>query len=555
MSNLLLYVLFFSISLIHSSFLNYFWFDFSSLVNWNFEFTKVIFFDIISSLIIISFLIEKSFKKDKIKIYYPTILFLIFVISILSTFFSISSFISFFWNQNKAHWLIFVLNLISIFIVLLNKSKEELNKFLKVFLSSLFITFILGIKELYLPSLNYQETVNKAISSFWNNQFLALSIILITPLVFKKYKSKYNFLVIFFLLFVLILTKSFIWISIFLSYLCFKFLWKKKWFLFSFLGFLFWSLIVFFYFPEKLHSLFSRFYIWQNVLNLYISSFKNILFWYGFETLDLIFSKEKNPYLYIFENYSFIADRSHNLWLDILYSTWILWFSLALYITFTILKISKNTYYYEIFLLFFIFVFFNFPWVVHYLFLLVILALFFKKDDLKIDISKYNINFIYYIFVIFSIFSIWYSAKFFITEIYYKKWNLNKSIKTFHYPKYYFEIWNNENWLKYYNNFIPLDYYKNLIPKDLNNLITNCENFVHNYPIAENYIWCGKILERENYKKESLIFYKNWLSKLPDLWNKESIYYNNFFVKHTISWNRFFDEKYWDLRKIINLIQ
>jgi hypothetical protein len=553
MSNLLLYILFFSISLIHSSFLNYFWFDFNSLVNWNFEFTKVIFFDIISSLTIISFLIEKLLKKDKIKIYYPIILIFIIVVSSISTFFSISSFISFFWNTAKAHWLVFIINLVWIFIILSNKNKEELNKFLKVFLLSLFIVFILWIKEFYLPSLNYQETVNKAISSFWNNQFLALSIILIIPLFFKKYKSKYNFLVIFFLLFVLILTKSLIWISIFLSYLCFKFLWKKKWLLFSFFVFLLWSLFIFFYFPEKLHSLFSRFYIWQNVLNLYISSFKNILFWYGFETLDLIFPKEKNPYLYIFENYWFIADRSHNLWLDILYSTWILWFSLALYITFKILKISKNTYYYNIFLLFFIFVFFNFASVVHYLFLLIILSLFLKKDDLKIDKSKYKINVFYFIFLIFSVFSIFYSTKLYIAEIYYKKWNLGKSIESFHYPKYYFEIWNYEKWLKYYNNFIPLDYYKNLIPKDLNNLIVNCENFVNSYPIAENYIWCGEISERENYKKESLIFYKNWLSKLPDLRNKKSLYYNNFFIKYTISWNRFFNEKYWNLREIINL--
>ncbi|MFA5917207.1 MAG: O-antigen ligase family protein [Candidatus Gracilibacteria bacterium] len=553
MSNLLLYVLFFFISLIHSSFLNYFGFDFNSLVNGNFEFTKIIFFDIISSLIIISFLVEKYLKKDRIKVYYPIILIFIIIISFISTFFSISSFISFFGNTNKAHGLVFAINLVGIFIILSNKNKNELNKFLKVFVLSLFIVFILGIKEFYLPSLNYQETINKAVSSFGNNQFLALSIILIIPLFFKKYKSKYNFLVLFFLLFVLILTKSLIGISIFLSYLCFKFLGKKKGLLFSFLGFLLGSLVVFFYFPEKLHSLFSRFYIWQNVLNLYISSFKNILFGYGFETLDLIFSKEKNPYLYIFENYGFIADRSHNLWLDILYSTGILGFSLALYITLKILKISKNTYYYDIFLLFFIFIFFNFASVVHYLFLLIILALFLKKNDLKIDKSKYKINIFYSIFIIFSIFSIIYSTKFFIAEVYYKKGNLSKSIESFNYPEYYFEVGSYNKGLKYYNNFIPLDYYKNLIPKDLNNLITNCENFVNSYPIAENYLWCGEILERENYKKESLVFYKNGLSKLPDLRNNKSIYYNNFFVKYTISGNRFFNEKYGDLRRIINL--
>ncbi len=554
MSNIFLYVLFFSISLIHSSFLNYFWFDFNSLVNWNFEFTKVIFFNIISSIIIISYLIEGFLKKEKIKIYYKNLLISVVSISILSTLTSISPFISLFWNEFKAHSLIFILNLIWILVVLTNKKKEELNKFLKVFLISLFIVFIIWIKEFFIPSLNYQETLNKAVSSFWNNQFLALSIILLLPLIIKKFKLKYRLFIIFLLFFLLLLTKSFIWIIIFFIYCIFNIFWKKKWYIISALFLFIWSIIIFYYFPEKIHSFLSRIYIWQNVLSLYSTSFKNIIFWYWFETLDLIFSKEKNPYLYIFENYWFIADRSHNLWLDILYSTWLLWFSLALYITFLILKLTKYTYYYDIFIIFFVFCFFNFAWISHYLFLTIILSIFLKKDNLKIELSKFKINAIFIIPIIFCLVSIIYWTRFFIAEIYYKDLNLDKAMKTFTYPIYYFEFWDYEKWLSFYSS-PPMPYYQYKIIKNENNLLINCENLVKNYNIAENYIWCWELLEKENYKKESQIFYKKWLSLLPDLWNKNSTYYDNFFVKYTISWNRFMSEKYWNIKKIINSVE
>lgn len=553
MSNISLYVLFFATPLIHSSFLNYFWFDFNSLVNWSFEFTKVIFFNVFSSFTIISFLIERFFKKENIKIYYKNILFFIISVSITSTIFSISPFISFFWNTEKAHSLIFILNLIWIFIVLSNKKKEELNKFLKVFLLSLFVVCVIWIREYYFPSLNYEGQLNKAVSSLWNSQFLALSIILSLPIILKKYHSKYKFLWVFLMFFCLLLSKSFIWITIFVVYLLFSFFWKNKWFLLSFLLLITWSLIIFFYFPEKLHSFISRFFIWKNVISLYLYDFKNILFWYWFETLNLSFPKEKDPYLYIFENFWFIADRSHNLWLDILYSTWIFWFILATYISFDILKLTKNTYYFDIFLIFFVFCFFNFAWISHYLFLLLIFSLFLKKEWINTDWIKFKTNYLIIIPIIFFLLSIIYSTRFYIAETYYKSHKLDKALQTFSYPKYYIEDWDYEKWLDYYT-LKPIDYYQNkVLTDDKKNLITNCKNLVSNYNIAENYLWCWNIMEIENYKKESQIFYKKWLSLLPDLWDKNSDYYNNFFVKYTISLNRFLSEKYWNLRRIIDL--
>ncbi len=177
-----------------------------------------------------------------------------------------------------------------------------------------------------------------------------------------------------------------------------------------------------------------------------------------------------------------------------------------------------------------------------------------KKDNLKIELSKFKINAIFIIPIIFCLVSIIYWTRFFIAEIYYKDLNLDKAMKTFTYPIYYFEFWDYEKWLSFYSS-PPMPYYQYKIIKNENNLLINCENLVKNYNIAENYIWCWELLEKENYKKESQIFYKKWLSLLPDLWNKNSTYYDNFFVKYTISWNRFMSEKYWNIKKIINSVE
>lgn len=562
MSNILLHLLSFILPLIHSNFLNYFWFNFEPLVNWNFEFSKVIFFDMISSFVIISFLIEKILKKESIKIVYWKILFLILLVSIISTIFSISPFISLFWNNIKAHWLVMLINLLGIFIVLTNKDKEFLLRLLKTSFLSLFVVLIIWIKEYLLPSLDYEISLNKAISTFWNNQFLALYLLLFLPLITDKSKKIVNlikdkkiFTIIFSLLFLILfialffLTKSFIWISILSIYLIFLLLWKKKWVIFSFIFLVIWLFLIYFYLPEKLHSLLSRFYIWQNTLSIIWSDIKTLLLWNWFETLDLVFSKEKNPYLYIFENFWFIADRSHNLWLDIFYSSWLLGLALSLYIWFIILKNKKL---FPVLIIFFAFTFLNFASIVHYFILILFFAIYLEKwknDIFKFKWKWINIAFLISL-VLYLVFCILFYFKFFIAEVNYKNWNLWKSISYFRYPTYFIENWDYINWLKYYK-IKPDIYYKNLILKSKSSLINNCSEYVKIYNLAESYIWCWQLLEKENYKKESQIFYKKWLSLLPDLWNNNSKYYNNFFVKHTINWNRFYNEKYSNIKEIL----
>lgn len=551
MSNILTYVLIFTLPLIHSSFLNYFWFNFNSLVYWNFEFTKVIFFNLLSSLIILSFFIESLIKKERIKIYYANIILLIIIVSLFSIIFSISPFISFFWNQEKSHSFILILNLIWIFVVLTNKKKEILNKYLKVIIISFIITFLIWVKELLYPSLNYINKLEYAISTYWSNQFFALSVVLLLPLLYKKIKWYYLYLLLILLFFIVFLTKSFLAISIFVAYIIFKFFGKNLWFIINLFLFSLWSIMLFYYFPEKIHSLISRFYIWENVISLYMSSFKNLIFWYWFESLEIIFPKEKNAYLYIFENFWYFADRSHNLWIDILFSTWILGFTLSIYLTFLILKITKDSYYYDTFLLFFIFVFFNFASITSYLFLTLLFVIFDINKE-KDNFISIKINYYYLVIALFFIFTFICEFKFYFAEIYYKKWSLERASIIFPYPKYLIENWDNR-WLDYYS-FKPIYYYINNINNNEENIINNCISLVKNYPIAESYIYCWRILEKNNYKKESLEFYEKGLSKLPDLRNSKSDFYSNYLIKKTISKNRFFSEKYWYLEEIVKKV-
>lgn len=577
MSNIFLYILSFSLPLIHSNFLNYFWFNFNSLVNWNFEFTKLMFFNIISSFTIIFFLLEKIFKWEYLIIPFKKTIFFILILSILSTFFSISPTISFFGNQEKAHSLTMILWIIWIFIVLFNKDKKQLEKLLKIYIFSSFVVCIIWIKEYFYPSLNYYSEVYKAISTFWNNQFLALNILLVIPVLLNFYKNTTNscnwlffpkikylndnrvyLFIITIFIFCLFLTKSFIWITILILYLFFYKFWKKNWVIFSFLFISFGLFIIFQFLPEKIHSLLSRFYIWQNVLDLIWTNFKNIVFWNWFETLNLVFSKEKNPYLYIFENYWFIADRSHNLFLDILFSSWILWLFITFYTIYLIITKTYNNNYFYIFIIFISFCFFNFASIAHYLFLILIFVLILKNknnlDDTKLKTKNIIIKLILFSITIFYWTIIINSFYFFSSEIYYKYWNINKSIEIFSYPNYYFSIWLNEKWLTYYKE-APQIYFQNLALQDSKNSIFHCNNLVKNYSIAENYIWCWRLLEQNNYKSESNDFYKKWLLKLPDIWNSDSKYFWNYFVKNTITWNRFFSSKYWNIEEIINSIQ
>jgi hypothetical protein len=86
---------------------------------------------------------------------------------------------------------------------------------------------------------------------------------------------------------------------------------------------------------------------------------------------------------------------------------------------------------------------------------------------------------------------------------------------------------------------------------NLRNIEENCKEYLTFYTSAEDYFFCWNMLEKKWYKKEAIIYYEKWLKKIPNLWEKKSPYLNNFLIKNTINGNRFFSEKYSNIKDIL----
>lgn len=66
--------------------------------------------------------------------------------------------------------------------------------------------------------------------------------------------------------------------------------------------------------------------------------------------------------------------------------------------------------------------------------------------------------------------------------------------------------------------------------------------------------FCWDLYWEKQNKKTAKKYYILWLSKLPDLWNKNSKYYKNFIIKDSINWARFFSPKYSNLLEILKKV-
>ncbi len=565
--NLFIYSLFFILPLIHSKILNI---D----IYWNFEFTKSVFFIVFSSFIILL-----NIKSEKKKINIFSLFFI--VILLISSIFSLSPFHSFFWSIEKWHSFFLFLNLIilyNIFVSLDIKSKQNILNF--ILISSIFPA-LWGIKEFFSPSFYYDSYIGRAIGSFWSPHYLASYILLLSPFFFDKIlkEKKYYYTFIFIpLIFCLFLTKSFIAIFAFLFYIFFLFFYEKNkkvfgfWMIFLIILFIF-SII---FFPSKIHSLLSRFFIWESVIKIIFSSPKIFFLWWWNETLNFIFWNFKSPFLYIFENFWYQADRSHNVFLDFFYNFWIWGFLLISLVFWFLIKHFERNPYFESLLLFFFFYFFNFSSIVSYLLFIFFMSFislekwWFKKICKKLTIrksiwifwwrtfikesrkkkTKYIFSFVSKIFIIFySIFSIFIVSRFFISEYFFLQNQYKKAIFFFPHPNYFYEInlFNKGKEIEKIKS--PLYFKKKIL--NLRNIEENCKEYLTFYTSAEDYFFCWNMLEKRWYKKEAIIYYEKWLKKIPNLWEKNSPYFNNFLIKNTINGNRFFSEKYSNIKDIL----
>lgn len=531
------------------------------LVKSNYELPKTSFLAIYMWIIWIYILYKIFCKEEKYYLNKKIFIFILlfFCLILFSTIFSLSIYLSIFWWFYFYHWLIFFFNLI-LFFILINNIKEE--KFNKKVENILFIWWIIiwiyWIVLEFIPTLNSWELSWRMISSLWHPNYLWIyffSLIFLSYYNLKKdYKNKkYIILTLIFIIF-LLFTKSLTSFIIFLLfiineiYLLFKPNKKIYWLSSLFIILVFIALFIIFY-PEKLPSFISRYYIYKSILIGIFSDIKTFLIWWGLDTLDYTFDKYKVPELYIFENIWKTANRSHNLLIDFFYFWWIwlfIWLSYLYYFIFN--NLNKWIYF---LLVFFICIFCLLNPVSSVIFILIVL---FTALSLK-NKKEININIFVILLSIISI--IWWYFKIleYKSEMYSFKRQYQKSLMTFKYnPNNYYKLALYDkktnykllisDWLAIWG-FKNYDYYKTLIlTSPYKDKYKNCNEFTNKFNSAEFYFLCWHIfydLKDERYKE----FYSKWLSLIPDLWNDNSEYNNRYFVKRAVAKWRIFSEKYW----------
>ncbi len=582
----LLWILFFLLPIIHSQIFHNFWIDFWFAVEWNYEFTKVMFFNVFSSIIFVLFAFKSLFSKEK-KIIPPLLVLWIvifFIILWLSTYFSISPYVSLFWSILKWHWVIMFISLIWLLIVLLNQKHENIKKIVLFLISWAVFASIIAIKEFIFPNLEYWDLSSRAIWTMWHPNYLALVLLMTIPLIYNslnRWTSIYTiqdylkYIWLFIIIIAIFLTKSLFWILIFILYNFYfisissensnsKLSEYAREFRIIFVVFIIvFVWLAFLIFPEKLSSFLSRFYIWSSTIKIILSDYQILIFWWWADTLNLIFDKYKDVNLYIFENIWFTADRPHNFIINIFYHFWVLWLAFILYTIVILEKIFKNLkftfndnfYYFQAVIIFFLFTVFNYPSIVSYCILILYIAIILRevfKDEYyeDIEITKYLIIIILFFS---SIFSILYSSKYYVSEVKAKsnQYISAKDIFPYNYMNYY-ELWEIDKWLEIQKYKWEI-YHLAFIYKTWD-IDTYCDKLLYDYPTPENYFYCWNVNYKLWKKDLAIIYYNLWLSKLPDLRNPDSKYYKSLFYSTFVSTHRFFSTKYSNIQEILRII-
>ena len=319
--------LFLILSLINSKILNNFWIDLWFYVKWNFEFTKAMFFNVFSSIFIIFYFII-NYKQKMIIPKIAYYILLLFFVSLISSSFFITNV---FWNEVKWHWLLLFINLLWLFIILINQEKNIKIKILKIIIFLSIFPILLAIKEYFLPTFEYNEIQNRAFGTFWHPNLLALFLLILLPFLLDKIKNNSYFFIFVISSFAIFLSKSFIWIIIYIDYVLWflvkKLKLEKKYTITFLILISFWLIILIYNFGiiTKLSSFISRFFIIETSLKLLFSDIKYVFFWLWNDSLQYLFDNFKSPYLYIFENSWFTADRPHNAIISSMINYGIFW--------------------------------------------------------------------------------------------------------------------------------------------------------------------------------------------------------------------------------------
>ncbi len=572
LSHILLGFLFFSAPLVHTKVLDTVWLPLGLSVDWNFEFTKVMFFQFLSGITLFVFCIEtlknkqySPLSKNQIALIGITLLILG-----ISTLFSLSPYHSFWWNGDKSHSFLMYVSLVWIFLMLKNSSTRDISRLISICIVALVCVCLLSLKEYFFPTFSYGELSSRAIGTFGHPNYLALYILMMLPLVFERVftrpkKSLFIFVLILSIV-TLILTKSIWGIVIWTTYITWLSL-SRIHFLKKYTRWVYLSIVcsivivgIALYYslpPEKLHSFLSRWYIWTTTVHIILSDIQIFVFWGWLESLPIYFNTFKSPELYIFENFWYTADRPHNFLLYVLYHWWV--WALIIFVSLLIIwyKKIRHTWVWtpqSIVLIFLWFCVFNYPSIWTYL--LLILAL----SSPLFSSSKKTVPYQWWVqkillggISVFAIVGVFTAFSQYRSELLVRSWDIQKAAEVFPLASYWYQLWETETW-KHYDPLPSEKYYQSYI-QDFENISENCELLVTNFPSAENYLYCGGIFKRLNQEQKAKEYYSLGIQKLPDLWNPDSAYWDSYFVKTTITGNRFFSEKFGDINEVLEYLQ
>ncbi|MDQ7023100.1 MAG: hypothetical protein Q9M97_06265 [Candidatus Gracilibacteria bacterium] len=326
MQKILKYIILFGIftlPLINSRITELLGLSFSMPVSGNYEFTKVMFFNIWSSLVISLFFIQKFLFKNS-----PSLkgrglgdeLILFYIIIIISTIFSESPITSFLGNSEKSHSFLMWSNLVGLFIVFKSlflspvggkypKGDRGIISFpllIKTFILSGIFVSIIGLKEYFFPTFDYGELGNRLFSTFGHPNYLGIFLVALLPFLYQK-EGIINKIIILLFIITLLLTKSFIAIFLFIIFNIYISPFFKgstrrgrDYLPLFILLFVFGFSLIYNFLPEKLHSFISRYFIWETTLRIIFSDFKIFLFGGGLDTLTFYFSITLNQNIFIY---------------------------------------------------------------------------------------------------------------------------------------------------------------------------------------------------------------------------------------------------------------
>lgn len=563
LTKILLSLLFFLLPLIHGKVLETLWIPYWLNISGNFEFTKAIFFNIFSSIIFLSFAWEGFFIQKK----HPgNIFFILFWILVLSTCISISPFNSLIGDTEKWHTTLLFLNLLGIFYILRNCDTNFLKKMIISSLIWAWIVCIIALKEYFAPTFQYGALANRALGSFWHPNYLSGYLLLLLPFCIANRKKPPFFLwtLLLWLVSITLIFSESIWALVlagmYMSYMLFfqKELLsplRKYIFLIILWGWLSAGVFCIVQFhPEKLHSFLSRIYLWETTIKIIFSDWKILIFWAWAETLPYYFNSFKVPELYIFENFWFTADRPHNFLLNIWYHFWIISVGIFFYFIYFCIKQYKNTPENNACLLFLFYGIFHYFSIAGYLILILFFAIIVSQK--QTNLKNKNI-YIWYVFiwVLTSISLVWgyFSLKLYQAETASAWWYSVRAQELFSHPRYLVQFWKYKEAQKL-EHILSQDNLKAQISRTPHKS-ESCTKLTQKYSSAENHFFCGNIFKELGKDELAKDFYQRGVQKLPDLWNSDSLYWNNYFVKHTISGNRFFSQKFWNIPHILEYLE